>query len=62
MSGTISYLAVDTGDHQIIVDAFLRKVGRKPGSEQKREPVQAAIKPHVPKLKKAYTDKEKTSS
>jgi len=29
LSGTISYLAVTSRDHQKIVDAFLRKIGRK---------------------------------
>lgn len=59
MSGTISYLAVKSSDHQVVIDAFLRKVGRKTAPQQTRTPSPAAPKPRIPKLKKSYTDKEK---
>ena len=59
MSGMIGYLSANTGNHQVIVDAFLRKIGRKTGQDQPRRPVREAPKPQIPKLKKSYTDKEK---
>jgi hypothetical protein len=60
LSGTISYLAVRSSDHQKIVDAFLRKIGRK-GIEGKPKPesLQEHAKGYIPKIKKSFTDKEK---
>jgi len=59
LSGAISYLAVRSGDHKKIVDAFLRKIGRKgtpkPKPESRKEPAKA----YIPKVKKSFTDKEK---
>jgi hypothetical protein len=58
LSGAISYLAVKSSDHQKIVDAFLRKIGRKGTSsrpQSRKEPAEA----YIPKIKKSFTDKEK---
>lgn len=59
-SGTISYLAVTSSDHRKIVDAFLRKIGRK-GIEEKPKPESRKehAKGYIPKIKKSFTDKEK---
>ncbi len=59
LSGTISYLAVRSSDHQKIVDAFLRKIGRKGTSKTKPESRKEPAKPYIPKIKKSFTDKEK---
>ena len=59
LSGTISYLAVRSSDHQKIVDAFLRKIGRKGTSKAKRESRKESHKPYILKIKKSFTDKEK---
>lgn len=59
LSGSISYLAVKNGDHQKIVDAFLRKIGPKKSSEAKAESWNEPLKAHIPKIKKSFTDKEK---
>ena len=59
ISGSISYLAVERSNHQIIVDAFLRKVGRKSSSPGRHRPERTAPRPYIPKLKKSHTDKEK---
>ncbi len=56
LSGTISYLAVKSSDHQKIVDAFLRKIGRKDTSKPEPE---SRKEPYIPKIKKFFTDKEK---
>jgi len=59
LSGTISYLAVRSSDHQKIVDAFLRKIGRKGTSKTKPESWKEPAKAYIPKIKKCFTDKEK---
>ena len=59
LSGTISYLAVRSSEHQKIVDAFLRKIGRKGTSKTKLESRREPAKPYIPKIKKSFTDKEK---
>ena len=59
LSGAISYLAVRSSDHQKIVDAFLRKVGREGKSKAKPESRKKPVKAYIPKIKKSYTDKEK---
>jgi len=59
LSGTIGYLSVRSGEPQIVIDAFLAKVGRKPSTRTAVPPVEKTPKPHVPKLRKSYTDKEK---
>jgi len=59
LSGTISYLAVGSSDHQKVVDAFLRKIGRGDPPKSKFEPQKSHAKPLIPKLKKKFTDKEK---
>ena len=56
MSGTISYLAVKSNEHKVVVDAFLRKIGRNQtniNTPTTKRPV------YIPKIKKAFTDKEK---
>jgi hypothetical protein len=62
LSGNISYLAVRSTDHQVVIDTFLQKIGRKTGPNQTQRPAQAPPKPRIPKLMKSYTDKEKTIS
>jgi hypothetical protein len=59
LSGTISYLAVRSSDHQKIVGAFLRKIGRKNTPKTKRESQEQSAKTYIPKIKKSFTDKEK---
>jgi hypothetical protein len=59
LSGTISYLAVESSDHQKIVDAFLRKIGRKGTLKTKPESGKEPAKPYIPKIKRSFTDKEK---
>ncbi len=59
LSGAISYLAVRSSDHQKIVEAFLRKIGRKGTSKPKPEPRKKPAKAYIPKIKKSFTDKEK---
>lgn len=59
LSGAITYLAVRSSDHQKIVDAFLRKIGRKGTSKPKPEPRKEPAKTYIPKIKKSFTDKEK---
>lgn len=59
LSGSISYLAVNSDSPQIIVDAFLRKIGRKGSASQKRTVAPEKPSVSLPKLKRAYTDKEK---
>ncbi len=58
-SDSISYLAVNSNDPQIVVDAFLRKIGRKPDSPKKTKTRQEMPKIRLPKMKKSYTDREK---
>ena len=58
LSGSISYLSVRGSDHQTVVDAFLRKIGRKGTSKSKPEkPIKPAA--YIPKIKRAFTDKDK---
>jgi len=59
LSGTISYLAVRSSDHQKIVDAFLRKIGRKGTSKPRPESQKEPAKAFIPKIKRSFTDKEK---
>lgn len=59
LSGTISYLAVRSSDHQKIVDAFLRKIGRKGTSKPRPESRKVPAKAFIPKIKRSFTDKEK---
>jgi hypothetical protein len=59
LSGTIGYLSAKSAEPQIIVNAFLRKIGRKKGSEPPKQRVHDSPRPPIPKLKKSYTDKEK---
>jgi len=59
LSGAISYLAVRSSDHQKIVDAFLRKIGRKSTSKTKPELRKEPAKAYIPKIKRSFTDKEK---
>ncbi len=59
LSGAISYLAVRSSDHQKIVDAFLRKIGRKSTSKTKPESRKEPTKAYIPKIKRSFTDKEK---
>ena len=59
LSGAISYLAVRSSDHQNIVYAFLRKIGRKGTSKTKPESRKEPAKAYIPKIKKSFTDKEK---
>lgn len=62
MSGVISYLAVSSSDPEVIVDAFLKKVGRATGrTQQQKLAEEPTHKPQFPKLKKSYTDKEKNN-
>ena len=58
LSGSISYLSVRGSDHQKVVDAFLRKIGRKGTSKPKpKKPTKPAA--YIPKIKRAFTDKDK---
>jgi hypothetical protein len=59
MSGSISYLAVSSNHPEIIIDAFIRKIGRKSKQSQTPQPKKETFKPSIPKLKKTFTDKEK---
>lgn len=59
MSGMIGYLGVKSSEHQAVVDAFLRKIGRQPGQQRPSTPAYAGPKPYIPKLEKSHTDKEK---
>lgn len=59
MSGSISYLAVNSSDHQRIVDAFLRKIGRKGTSSPSTKLVKKSDKSYILKLNRSFTDKEK---
>ncbi len=59
LSGSIGYLSVNSGEHQRVIDAFLRKIGRK--REPKTMPTQSKepFEGHIPKLKRRFTDKQK---
>lgn len=59
MSGTISYLAVRSNEHQKVVDAFLRKIGRSDTPKTIPIPQKKPAKAYIPKIKKTFTDKEK---
>jgi hypothetical protein len=59
LSGTISYLAVRSSDHQKIIDSFLRKIGRKGASKTKPGSRKEPAKAYIPKIKKSFTDKDK---
>lgn len=58
LSGAIGYLSVRSDEPQKVIDAFLAKVGRKT-SAPITPPVEKPPKPHVPRLKRSFTDKEK---
>lgn len=59
MSGTISYLAVRSNEHQKIVGTFLRKIGRSDTSKTRPVLQKKLAKVYVPTIKKSFTDKEK---
>ncbi len=62
LSGAIGYLSVSRNEPQRVVSTFLGKVGRKPLLEEGAPPSKAeAPKPHIPKLKRSFTDKEKNT-
>jgi hypothetical protein len=58
LSGAIVYLSVSSSDPGRVVETFLRKIGR----DVQRDSVSSTTlssKLHIPKLKRAYTDKDK---
>lgn len=61
LSGIIGYLSVRSDEPQKVIDTFLAKVGRKPSQQTIGPPVERTLKPHVPKLKRSFSDKEKNT-
>ena len=62
LSGAISYLSVNRNQPQLVVNTFLEKISRKPLlKEAIPTPKVEAPKPHIPKLKRSFTDKEKNT-
>ena len=62
LSGTISYLSVNRNQPELVVNTFLEKIGRKSHTRETTPSFKAeAPKPHVPKLKRSFTDKEKNT-
>jgi len=59
LSGAIGYLSVNSSEHRRVVDAFLRKIGRKGKPKPGSEPGKETVKTHIPRLKRRFTDKEK---
>jgi len=60
LSGAISYLSVSSSQPELVVGTFLEKIGRKDVQrEVKPTPAVKAPKPHVSRLKRSFTDKEK---
>lgn len=62
LSGMIGYLSVQENEPEKAVKAFLEKIGRGLPIGETTSPSRAeAPKPHVPKLKRSFTDKEKNT-
>lgn len=60
LSGSISYLSVTSNQPELVVSTFLDKIGRKDVQrESAPTPAVKTPKPHVPRLKRSFTDKEK---
>jgi hypothetical protein len=60
LSGSISYLSVSSNQPELVVSTFLDKIGRK--AVQREATLTQAVqapKPHVPKLKRSFADREK---
>lgn len=60
LSDTISYLSVKSSQPQLVINIFLEKIGRKP-AHKGPTPQMKAPQAHIPKLKRAFTDKEKNT-
>lgn len=58
-ASSIGYLSVTSNEPQKIIDTFLRKIGKESASNIKPKINKKPIKPHIPKFKKAFSDKEK---
>ena len=62
LSGAISYLSVSRNQAQLVVSTFLEKIGRNPPAKESTLPLKSeAPKPHVLKIKRSFTDKEKNT-
>jgi hypothetical protein len=62
LSESISYLSVSRNQSLLVVSRFLDKISRKAVQrESAPSPAIKAPKPHVPRLKRSFTDKEKNS-
>ncbi|MGA7493623.1 MAG: TIR domain-containing protein [Syntrophobacteraceae bacterium] len=62
LSGMIGYLSVQENEPEKVVNAFLEKIGRKSPTRETAPSFKAETpKPHVPKLKRSFTDKEKNT-
>lgn len=62
LSGAIGYLSVSSKGPQRVIDSFLAKVGRKSAAPTPpASPVTIAPKPHIPKIKRSFTDREKNA-
>jgi hypothetical protein len=60
LSKLIGYLSVRHSEPQKVVDQFLQKIGKDRQSQLKPQKV-APAKPHIPKLKRSYSDKDKNT-
>jgi len=62
LSGVIGYLSVSRNEPQTVVSTFLEKIGRQTLTRETPSPFKGKPpKPHIPKLKRSFTDKEKNS-
>ena len=59
LSDSIGYVAVRSTEPHRVVEAFLRKIGKKATAKEKPMQEEDAIEMHVPRIRKRFTDREK---